>query len=75
LAHQSTRGNRLQLGLAICAMFIGTFQGMYECPSTTETLETIKQEYDENLQNYMKHLCNARNAIMNIQDIEIINAF
>jgi hypothetical protein len=56
-------------------MFIGTFQGMYECPSTTETLETIKQKYDENLQNYMKHLCNARNAIMNIQDIEIINAF
>jgi hypothetical protein len=27
------------------------------------------------LQEYVKHLCNARNAIPNIKDIEIINAF
>jgi hypothetical protein len=56
-------------------MFNGNIQGTYECPSTVETLNTIKQKHDETLQDYVKHLCNARNAIMYIQDIEIINAF
>jgi hypothetical protein len=28
-------------------MFIGNFQGTYECPSTAETLKTIKQRHDE----------------------------
>jgi hypothetical protein len=31
--------------------------------------------YDESLWDYIKHFCNARNAIPYIQDIEIINAF
>jgi hypothetical protein len=48
---------------------------MYERPSTAETLKTIKQKYDKSLQDYMKCFCNARNAILNIYDIEIINAF
>jgi hypothetical protein len=56
-------------------MFIGNFQGTYEHPSTTETLKTIRQKYDESLWDYVKHFCNARNAIMYIQDIEIIIAF
>jgi hypothetical protein len=56
-------------------MFIGNFQGTYECPSTTETLKTIKQKHDESLLDYMKSFYNARNAIPYIQDIEIINAF
>jgi hypothetical protein len=55
------------------ATFNGNIQGTYECP-TVETLNTIKQKHDETLQDYVKHLCNARNAIMYIQDIEIINA-
>jgi hypothetical protein len=59
----------------LCAMFIGNFQGAYECPSTTETLKTIKQKHDESLRNYVKHFCNARNGIPHFQDIEIINAF
>jgi hypothetical protein len=59
----------------LCAMFIGNFQSTYERPSTVETLKTIKQKHDEILQNYVKHFCNARNAILNILDIEIINAF
>jgi hypothetical protein len=57
------------------AMFIGNFQGTYECPSTAETLKTIKQRHDESHCNYVKRFCNARNAIPHIQDIEIINAF
>jgi hypothetical protein len=57
------------------AMFIGNFQGTYERPSTTETLKTIKQKHDESLYDYVKYICNARNDIPYIQDIEIINAF
>jgi hypothetical protein len=55
-------------------MFIGNFQGIYEHPSTAETLKTIKQKHDESLCNYVKHFCNTRNGIPHIQDIEIINA-
>jgi hypothetical protein len=40
-----------------------------------ETLKTIKQKHDENLQEYVKHFWNARNTISYIQDIEVINAF
>jgi hypothetical protein len=56
-------------------MFIRNFQGTYKRPSTVKTLKTIKQKHDESLQDYVKHFCNARNAIPYIQDIEIINAF
>jgi hypothetical protein len=56
-------------------MFIENFYGTYEHPSTTETLKTIKHKYDESLRDYVKHFCNARNGILHIQDIEIINAF
>jgi hypothetical protein len=56
-------------------MFIGNFQGTYDCPSTTETLETIRQKHDESLRDYVKCFCNTRNAILYIQDIETINAF
>jgi hypothetical protein len=52
-------------------MFIGNFQGTYECLSTAET---IKQKHDESLHDYVKHFCSARNSIPHIQDIEIINA-
>jgi hypothetical protein len=58
-----------------CAMFIGNFQDTYECPSTVDTLKTIKQKPDESLREYVKYLYNARNAILYIQDIEIINTF
>jgi hypothetical protein len=56
-------------------MFIGNFQDTYERPSTTEILKTIRQKHDESLWDYVKHFCNAKNAIPYIQDIEIINAF
>jgi hypothetical protein len=56
-------------------MFIMNFQGMYERPSTAETLKTIKQKHGESLWDYMKHFCNARNATSYIQDIKIINVF
>jgi hypothetical protein len=56
-------------------MFIGNLQGIYEHPSTAETLKTIKQKHDESLCDYVKHFCNAKNGILHIQDIEIINAF
>jgi hypothetical protein len=56
-------------------MFIGNFQGMYECPSTAKTRKTIKQKHDESLWDYMKCFCSTKNAILNIQDIEIIHAF
>jgi hypothetical protein len=56
-------------------MFIGNFQGTYECPSTAETLKTIKQKYDESIRDYVKRFYNARNNIPHIQDIEIINVF
>jgi hypothetical protein len=59
----------------LCAMFIRNFQGTYECPSTAETLKTIKQKHDNSLYDYIKHFCYARNAIPHIQDIKIINAF
>jgi hypothetical protein len=59
----------------LCTMFIRNFQGTYEHPSTAETLKTIRQKHDENLRDYVKHLCNARNAIPYTQDIKIINAF
>jgi hypothetical protein len=59
----------------VCAMFIGNFQGMCERPSTAETLKTVKQKHDESLWDYIKHLFNARNTIMYIQDIGIINVF
>jgi predicted nicotinamide N-methyase len=35
----------------------------------------MKQKHDESLWDYVKCFCNTRNAIPNIQDIEIINAF
>jgi hypothetical protein len=44
----------------LCAMFIENFQGTYERPSTTETLKTTRQKYDESLWNYVKHFCNVR---------------
>jgi predicted nicotinamide N-methyase len=56
-------------------MIIDNFQGTYERPSTTETLRTNKKKHDESLWDYVKHFYNARNAILNIQDIEIINVF
>jgi hypothetical protein len=56
-------------------MFIGNFQGTYEHLSTAETLKTIKQKNDESLHDYVKRFCNARNGILHIQDIEIINVF
>jgi hypothetical protein len=56
-------------------MFIGNFQSTYECSSTAETLKTNKQNHDESLCDYVKRFCNARNDILHIQDIEIINAF
>jgi hypothetical protein len=56
-------------------MFIGNFQGTYEHPSTMETLKTIKQKHDKSLRDYVKYFCNARNIILYIQDINIINAF
>jgi hypothetical protein len=59
----------------LCAIFIRNFQGIYERPSTTETLKTIKQKQDESLRDYVKYFCNARNVIPHIQDIEIINTF
>jgi hypothetical protein len=59
----------------LCVMFIRNFQDTYEHPSTIETLKTIKQKHDESLHDYVKHFCNASNAIPHIQDIEIINIF
>jgi hypothetical protein len=56
-------------------MFIRNLQGIYEHPSTAETLKTIKQKHDESLRDYVKHFYNARNGILYIQDIKIINAF
>jgi hypothetical protein len=47
----------------LCAMFIRNFQGMYEHPSTAETLKTIKQKHDESLRDYVKYFYNARNSI------------
>jgi hypothetical protein len=38
-------------------------------------LKTIRQKHDESLWDYVKHFCNVKNAILYIQDIEIINAF
>jgi fructose 1,6-bisphosphatase len=56
-------------------MFIGNFLGTYERSSTAETLKTIRQKHDESLWDYVKHFCNARNTILYIQDIEVINTF
>jgi hypothetical protein len=56
-------------------MFIENFQDTYERTSTVETLKTIKQKHDKCPHDYVKHFCNARNAILYIQDIEITNAF
>jgi hypothetical protein len=39
-------------------MFIRKLQGTYECPSTVETLKTIKQKHDESLCDFIKHFCN-----------------
>jgi hypothetical protein len=57
------------------AMFISNFQGTYEHPSTPKTLKTVKQKHDESLKDYVKHFCNARNAIPYIHDIKVINTF
>jgi hypothetical protein len=59
----------------LCAIFIRNFQGTYKHLSTVETLQTIWQKHVESLRDYVKHFCNARNAIPYIQDIEIINVF
>jgi hypothetical protein len=56
-------------------MFIDKFQGMHERPSIAETLKTIKEKHDESLRDYVKCFYNTKNAIPNIQDIKIINAF
>jgi hypothetical protein len=59
----------------LCAMFIGNFQGTYKHSSTAESLKMIKQKPDESIWDYVKHFCNARNSIPNMQDFKIINAF
>jgi hypothetical protein len=74
MAHQSTRRSNTSWD-QLCAIFIGNFQGTYECPSITETLKTIRKKHDESLRDYVKHFYNAKNAILYIQNIEIINAF
>jgi hypothetical protein len=56
-------------------MFIMNLQDTYERLSTVETLKNIRQKHDESLRDYVKCLCNTRNAIPYIQDIEIINTF
>jgi hypothetical protein len=56
-------------------MFVENSHGTYEHPSTTKTLKTIKQKYDESLRDYVKRFCNARNGILHIQEIKIINTF
>jgi hypothetical protein len=56
-------------------MFIRNFQSTYECPSTAETLKTIRQKHEESLRDFVKCFCNTRNVIPYIQDIEIINTF
>jgi hypothetical protein len=56
-------------------MFIENFQGTYKRLSTTKILKTTKQKHDESHRDYVKYFCNARNAILYIQDIEIINVF
>jgi hypothetical protein len=38
-------------------------------------LKTIRQKHDESLWDYVKCFYNTRNAILYIQDIEIINSF
>jgi hypothetical protein len=35
----------------------------------------MRQKHDQNLWDYVKYFCNARNVIPYIQDIEIINVF
>jgi hypothetical protein len=47
----------------LCAMFIENFQGIYERLFTSKTLKTIKQKHDESPHEYVKCLCNSRNAI------------
>jgi hypothetical protein len=59
----------------LCVMFIDNFQVTYERSSTTETSKTIKWKHDKSLWDYVKHFCDARSAIPNIQDIKIINVF
>jgi hypothetical protein len=59
----------------LCTMFIENFQGTYECSSTAETMKTINEKHNESLRDYVKYFCNARNATLYIQDIEIINVF
>jgi hypothetical protein len=71
MAHQFTQGNHLQLGPVLCHVH-RQLSETYKRPSTTETLKTIKQKPDESLWDNVKHICNARNTIPNIQDIEII---
>jgi hypothetical protein len=50
----------------LCAMFISKFKGTYERPYNAETLKTIELKHDESLHDYVKHFCNAMNAIRNI---------
>jgi hypothetical protein len=59
----------------LCAIFIGNFYSTYERLYTAETLKTIKQKHDGNLQDCVKYFYNARNAIPYIQYIEVINVF
>jgi hypothetical protein len=59
----------------LCVMFINNFQDTYEHPSTTKTLKTMKKNNYDSLWDYIKCFCNARNAISNIHNIDIINAF
>jgi hypothetical protein len=50
----------------LCTMLIRNFQGTYKRPSIADTLKIIKQKHDESLRDYVKHFCNARNAILYI---------
>jgi hypothetical protein len=59
----------------LCAIFIDNLSSTYKRASTAKTLKTIKQKPNESLWNYMKYFRNTKNAIPNIQDIEIINVF
>jgi hypothetical protein len=59
----------------LCAIFIDNLSSTYKRASTAKTLKTIKQKPNESVWNYMKYFRNTKNAIPNIQDIEIINVF
>ena len=56
-------------------IFLGNFQGTYECPGNSWDLKNCRQKPGESLRDYIRRFSKECNAIPNVADADVIGAF